>query len=264
MPPGDFSLHSKFEHCLNFVDGDALVALVDETVGNGPCNIVTRVSAFASASSLQVTDRCVAIDGVEIPTVGVARYSSALSLPVPPARNALLRRLRILEKLLVSESPPRSLAFLLDTAPVPRPQDAFERAFRERCRRGRDLLVAGALAASAETLRGTGYGLTPSGDDFLCGILVASHLVQAMDGSDRSAEREIIHRAARGGNLLSNSFLRAAHQGWLHEPVKNLLLALVGAEESHLVQATRKALARGETSGSDLAVGLAIGTNLWV
>ena len=263
VPPGHYSLHSRFEHCLNFVNGDSLVALVDETVGNGPFNIVTSASVWGSADSLRVTDRWIAMDGVEIPTVHVARYSSALTLPAPPAHTTLRRHLNLLEQVVIADSPPRSLAFLLGGAPVARPHDAFERAFRDRCRRGLDLLSLGDLAGAADTFRGTGYGLTPSGDDFLCGLLVASHLAQAVDGNDRSTMREIIHRVARGGNLLSNSFLRAAYQGWLHEPVKRLILALTGADDSALVQATRQALARGETSGSDMAVGLAVGTNLW-
>ena len=260
VPPGCFSVHSSFEHCLNFACGPHLVALVDDTVGGGPCNIVARAGTFAGATSLRVTEQAITIDGREFATAALPRYSSTLTLAPPPSWNTLQQGLDLLERVIRDEAAEHSLAFLLG-GPAPA-SSAFERAFHERCRRGARLLAGGDPVAAAEILRGTGYGLTPSGDDFLCGLLVASHLAQAADGRRRDEERALIHAAAQGDNLLSNSFLHAACQGWLHEPVKQLVLALADADPASLLRAARRALARGETSGADTAVGLVMGLRL--
>ena len=266
MPPGEYVVHSRFVRCVNFVDrrdGGSLVALVDPVVGNGPFNIVVEGGLSDPGDVLRVDARAVTIGAMAWSLDGVARYASTPALPVPLPRDRLVANLRVLEERLRRPSPVPALGFLLAAGEAPPASGAFERGFRERCHRGVSLLRRGDLAAGAKTLRGAGYGLTPSGDDFLCGFLVAARVAQAVDGRDRSRERETLLASALGGNLLSNAFLTAACQGWLHEPLKNLVQALAGADEAALRRAIEPALARGETSGADLAVGLAIGVDHW-
>lgn len=80
-----------------------------------------------------------------------------------------------------------------------------------------------AAADSLTSLIGLGKGLTPSGDDFLCGVLAGL----ALTGKDahpftrrlRSHVRENLHRT----NRISAAFLRCASDGYFSRPVLRLL-----------------------------------------
>ncbi len=104
-------------------------------------------------------------------------------------------------------------------------------------------------------LKGLGFGLTPSGDDFNAGLLSALNLWELTSGEDLTKLKKSVFGAAKGKNPLSNSFLALARDGCFFERLKELILSLGGEDEDRVRAAAKPLIAHGETSGSDLGVG---------
>ena len=88
-----------------------------------------------------------------------------------------------------------------------------------------DWISGNALDARAEQLVGLGPGLTPAGDDYLGGVMVALHLL------DRSAQaaslwRWLEPRLAQRSNPISAAHLAAAAAGEAHEALHDCLSSL--------------------------------------
>lgn len=117
------------------------------------------------------------------------------------------------------------------------------------------LLSGGDVDGRVSVLVGAGGGLTPSGDDVLCGILLGLRL------RGRLAEAEVLWRAVRpwlaATTSLSGSLLTEASQGYAVPPVVRLARALAAGDRELAVRAADEVLAIGHTSGADLLAGFA-------
>nr|WP_240977956.1 DUF2877 domain-containing protein [Knoellia sp. DB2414S] len=115
------------------------------------------------------------------------------------------------------------------------------------------LLSGGEVDGRVSVLVGAGGGLTPSGDDVLCGILLGLRL------RGRLAEAEVLWRAVRpwlaATTSLSASLLTEASQGYAVPPVVRLARALAAGDRALAVRAVDEVRAIGHTSGTDLLAG---------
>ncbi len=112
------------------------------------------------------------------------------------------------------------------------------------------------ISHAIRALIGRGPGLTPAGDDWLAGWLLAAWL--APDG--RAAERGslVVDIAAGRTTTLSQAFLACAAAGEADEHWHHLLTALADAPTTALpiYQATNIILSHGATSGAAMLLGL--------
>lgn len=111
-------------------------------------------------------------------------------------------------------------------------------------------------------LIGFGEGLTPSGDDFLAGVLSAIHFIQKKDSASSKALPHLI--AAIEGNIqrtnqISGHFLRYAAAGLWGLSTERFLTALFREQDDDLQHAINKKLSHGETSGMDEIFGILFG-----
>ncbi|GAA0556894.1 DUF2877 domain-containing protein [Actinomadura livida] len=128
--------------------------------------------------------------------------------------------------------------------------------------------LAGAVEA-AERIVGLGPGLTPSGDDILCGLLVSLRLV---GGAVRHGRPVPLHDAVRLADwlgaavtadagtrttALAATLLHCATAGGAGAEVAAVLRCVAGHEPPDT--AVRRLLAVGHTSGTDLAQGVLAG-----
>ncbi len=112
----------------------------------------------------------------------------------------------------------------------------------------------GPFTALVRRLVGAGAGLTPSGDDVLCGVLLGLRLL----GHARSLPRlwgAVVPRLP-ATTTLSAALLAEAAQGYAVPPVIDLGEALVAGDAVGLSSAAAEVLAVGHTSGADLLAGL--------
>jgi hypothetical protein len=109
------------------------------------------------------------------------------------------------------------------------------------------------LRIAASRLAGLGGGLTPSGDDFLVGVMIWAWLAHPMP-------ERVCHPLLEASDLrttaLSGALLRAAARGECSLSWHHLLSALQGRPKDELVAAVRNVLRYGHTSGADALAGL--------
>lgn len=223
--PGVYEVKARFARSVLLLGvDDCPLFVVDKFIGAGPLNLVVAdPQAFVSSETLAV-----------VRGSGAPRFDSAL----PRTDRAKLRR--ILEKALPRHAPPDSLVSLFVPAEkLPRQQGNRDALFRKAFAH----LAAGRLAAGVRLVRGCGAGLTPAGDDFLCGWMLALRL------SRQSALAREILKLARGNNPVSNAFLELSAAGRVNVAVKKLLQGPSAAR----VQAV---CAFGHSSGADLLCGM--------
>jgi hypothetical protein len=122
----------------------------------------------------------------------------------------------------------------------------------------------------AERIVGLGPGLTPAGDDFLCGLLLALRLlapcVTPAPAETAAAVRladwigaAVTSDATTRTTALSATLLHCAASGQASGEVSGVLRALTNPGGQGLTIATRRLLATGHTSGADLTWGICAG-----
>lgn len=107
------------------------------------------------------------------------------------------------------------------------------------------------IVGAGRALVGRGPGLTPSGDDVLCGALLARHAMGRPTGALAAAVRDAEARTP----LVSAALLRHAVRG---ECIPQLACVLADVTSPSMLDA-RPLLAVGHHSGADLARGVVMG-----
>ena len=130
---------------------------------------------------------------------------------------------------------------------------------------GRQTFTVATLLALVKALVGLGEGLTPSGDDFLVGLLAVLHVTGFRPCHADSLVREQFCECVRlGTSRLSGEFLRCAFEGHFAEPLVMLIRALCApTTDAWLAHAATMATV-GHSSGVDAMVGIALGYRLLV
>lgn len=124
-------------------------------------------------------------------------------------------------------------------------------AFWERCE---------APAALAASLVGMGYGLTPSGDDFLVGLLYVLCICGYMEHDTAKEIRSAVQNHLHKTSDLSGQFLKHACAGEFGETFHALLHAVCRGEDG--IPEIRRIAGTGHSSGVDALNGMAAGWHL--
>lgn len=112
--------------------------------------------------------------------------------------------------------------------------------------------------ASLTPFLGLGEGLTPSGDDFLCGFLLAIHLWQGKLSPHfdlHSTSQRIVASAWQKTSTLSANLIKCAAIGSADERIINCLQWLGGSKKSGPT-ILEELLTYGNSSGADILAGI--------
>jgi hypothetical protein len=105
-------------------------------------------------------------------------------------------------------------------------------------------------AAAAAALAGTGLGLTPSGDDFLIGVMLGVH--SALPAAEANAVASVIDEASAGRtNRISRAWMSAAAEGEAIQAWHDLIDSILSLDERSIDRSSRNLIAIGHTSGAD-------------
>lgn len=117
------------------------------------------------------------------------------------------------------------------------------------------------LAVCLERLIGLGPGLTPSGDDFLAGVVMG--LFKTGRHGEAAWLARCFYRSAQGRVTdISLAFYKALKEGLVAEPYQNLLEALGTGESWNLGRSLDQVIQFGATSGWDSITGMLFGVRL--
>jgi len=260
-------VHSCYHRVLNFLTEDGLFSILSAEIPCAPKALQlmepvdflalgiaagNKVSLFTShilIGNKVVIDLC----GVQLwhcPTVTAAQVSAS----------AAIAGIASADELLFRGSEVRGAAgwyreHLGQNAPAP--QDSIDRALRLRI----DDFVSGWCRdelAPVERLVGVGYGLTPSGDDFLCGFyFVLCHLLPDSTGATELRIR--ILTLSGQMSEISRQMIDTYFNGEGNELFYRFLNAVLQNDVNVLPAIYRDILMFGSTSGVDVMVGILTG-----
>lgn len=110
---------------------------------------------------------------------------------------------------------------------------------------------------------GWGMGLTPSGDDFLAGLLSATYFAQIVYGRKcdmlSAIVDTVLQNMAAKTNQISRHFLRYAAEGLWGRATERFMLAFYGNDDIALDNAIQEKASFGATSGIDEIQGIMFG-----
>lgn len=254
---GAYCVHSRFRRAVNLTDGSGLVSLVAPVVGAGPLNIVVRGLVPSGVERIRVFPEQVDVNETALAYDRCRVYSSGIELKRADLAT-FQRRLHLLGRLLVELAPRKSLAFLLADGALSDFRPGFERTLALHMSRCVNESLRDDEARGIERLLGCGFGLTPSGDDFVAGMLTAMTLCEQATGTRLLKVRESVLDKVRTSNIISDTLLSLAAAGRVCASVKSLIAALARGSDAQVRTACRRVLAHGSTSGADFAVGLCL------
>ncbi len=114
-----------------------------------------------------------------------------------------------------------------------------------------------AFEAAVRELIGFGPGLTPSGDDFLCGMLITLNALDALQIKTQLAACIKMHAPERT-NALSTAHMQAAGRGATHSTLHEVLICLLSGKTKTLPAKIVAVDGIGHTSGYDALAGICV------
>lgn len=253
-------------------DDAEIYAIVQESLGNGPLNLVIHASGDPAATPLAVGSsvastgtRLLLGDSLDIDVERAALWDPKAYLARGADPDGLRRCIAELSRTVPARAPAQSLAQLLPhlhEEDLPAPLEAvghFPRShaliaglFESLARRNRK-----SLKVITSSLAGLGPGETPAGDEFLTGLLLALAVIQEQrpDAELSQIATLLLETAAPRTHEISAAYMRAAHAGEASEPWHPLLGAVAWGNIEEIHNALGAVLRVGETSGADMLTG---------
>ncbi|MFC8501998.1 DUF2877 domain-containing protein [Pedococcus sp. NPDC057267] len=228
-----------------------------------PARPASVLAAFPAALYLDVDGSLLPVvtpDGLRLPTalvLGGGLQASGWGVRPGDAVEVGSGRVRLpgADVVAVRTWQPRAVLPAPGPVRVPAGVDRGSAAWRPAAAALAELLLDGQDPAPAVgALVGAGPGLTPSGDDVLCGVLLGLRLAARLDAV---ATLGAAVRGRLGGTTtLSAALLTEAVAGYAVPQVLRLASALARGDDRAAVAAAREVAAVGHSSGRDLLAGV--------
>jgi hypothetical protein len=258
---GEFSAQvlGIFDHACDLVTpAGEVVAVVVPEIGNGPFNIVIDdnpifFSELAAHTPVILTENQLQLGEFQIDLRGADVWEPQPDWDTLRSRQAtIISRIPFLETVCHRHAPANTFLKLLKES------QPNEEIVLSTARNAGDVLLNGwtgnqdQLHLASKMLAGLGPGLTPAGDDFLCGVMLWAWLVHP---DPVAFCHPLLHTAAPRTITLSAAFLQTAANGECGAPWHSLLPALSVKTKTDIEIAAQKVLAHGATSGADTLAG---------
>lgn len=261
----DARVIALFERSLHIAAGCDVICLVAPDLGHGPLNaVIDQWEGPAPGCSVEVGApvrfNCRDQSGVRLLGGQLTVETGAAAVwhpPRPPDQIApgFAVALATLEATVGSQAGLDGLARLalgLDS-----PDDAVARIAKPRLARFASWLDVRSGGAAPTDLIGLGPGLTPSGDDLLCGAMIG---LRAAQRADKAAElsRQVAIAAPGLTTPLSCAFLTAAGDGQAAERLHLAVNAIVAGQTARIAALAADVGAIGHSSGWDALAGVVL------
>lgn len=250
---GRYKLHSKFKSVHNYTNGSELISLVSSQIGSGPNNIVLNNFPEKVEEALCINNSAILLGKN---AMQFNKINSQISEDIFIRNiNKLTIRIEDLSNNISDKIVPKSLSFLLFPNNITHLQTNFEKAYKNHVKIAVRNMKLDELPAVVKSMKGVGFGLTPSGDDFNCGLLYALNYIKKTITDDISKILNQCYKNSLGTNLISNTFLKFAYLNKFYNNFHKLLIALTQNNENEISFQADKIIGSGHTSGSDMLTG---------
>lgn len=238
---GDGSVLHFSARAVNLLFGERVVTIMARHGTLAPSSVVLDVSELPSVSHCRFDGSSFISDvmSFDVGRTESMELDSGMALDVQDAISALARYIRPAERSIIN-----ALIMLLG-GEVPPVHSPLELAVLER--EHLMLRQSADCASAAASLLGAGFGLTPSGDDFACGVIAVLNTAHE--------DTSTLRRAVSGySNAFSRTMLLDALDGLYAAPLLGLMRSVLGRGD--LSRDAPRLLATGHTSGHDTLAGI--------
>ncbi|MCK4661692.1 MAG: DUF2877 domain-containing protein [Bacteroidales bacterium] len=146
------------------------------------------------------------------------------------------------------------MSFLINNQREKYFSSGFETAFVKHTKKAFLELKCGDFFQGIKMMKGSGFGLTPSGDDFVSGVLLGLSINEKLYNKDLRTLKKSILKIALGKNLISNAFLYYSSTNAHFKRFKDFQYDFLYDFEN-LKPSLNKLISVGETSGADILTG---------
>jgi len=230
-----------FDNVCNLInERSEILSIVTPQIGNGPFNLVLEKDVLFSGYLSPESQILIFPTQLQLGDLTILTVTANLWSPIPDWETLHAKRPEILNQIIslpvnyLQPSLPTQLLSTFSTAMMV-PDLATSRA-------------------AAKQLAGLGQGLTPAGDDFIFGALLAAWIIHSPEVAKNLAE-EITNVAAPLTTSLSAAWLRSAGRGEAGIRWHVFFESLMSGDSASIQKKMDKILAIGETSGSDALAG---------
>ncbi|MGL4323572.1 MAG: DUF2877 domain-containing protein [Beijerinckiaceae bacterium] len=262
---GTGEILATFARSLHIAVGAHLVCIVDEALGNGPLNIRLSASAMAGLAGLPVGTACsIKRRALHISDTVVDASRAAAWSPPQPGPWASAAQRRMLWECITREGCNRAPRDSFFHAAYGSPAHCDTLLMKAARHRLNDLMIWAENPADTPPLHGLiglGQGLTPAGDDVIGGMAMAFHAWQTQFLA------QAFSRALSGlpddvTTPVSAALLAAAGQGFGHEALHAVIVAIQTGQADRLDNHFSCISAIGHSSGWDGLAGVLTGIAL--
>ncbi len=288
LPIGNFSLHSKFNKYHNFINEYGELATVT-TEKSGPNTITVSENLLKYSDFLVVTDKNLQINFNRYQKNSIQTYNSGLYIDVLKDEcedindcwfktmielkkiynylkikdeNRTLLSIINFEKLISLKKSTHIQKNLTENInnkdnnlfSVEKKYKFSELVYKE-IEDGIELFLNKQFDLAIPKIKGHGFGLTPSGDDWLAGALTGVSFYEQFFQKKFKTMKESIFALSKGKNLISNSFIYFAKESSFFYDVKIFLTSLLKKDYDSLSILGVNVLEHGATSGGDFLSG---------
>jgi len=263
---GNYVLHSQFKQIVNFINAVNQIVSVATNVKFLHANsIIVQEIELKNIEKIEINNYELIIKNYKLHLDKKLEFNSKLDFEIKNSKNLF----NDFENKYLHLFKEKSLVFLLNQSDqsIINPSDlvgrsdgykisAFETAMQNHLKSAYSEIISGNIIQGISKFKGVGYGLTPSGDDFIAGFLYGLNILEIEKSADYSDLISEILKTSLGNNIISNNLLILASKGLFFSRLKNLIECILMNQEDKIENTLEELFEVGETSGSDILVGI--------
>lgn len=271
LKPGSYKRYASFSRIDNFVNNaGAIIALSDDQSLLAPNTIIADNFYPEQYAQITIHPHSIMLNKIMHPDKnmhfdksmhhyktthhieGINIYNSGFVWPnidVAQLRNTML----LFFNRLGDEFPNKSL-FSLHIPSIVSMSSAFDKAAFTTFEHAFSLLHV-RFFDGISAFRAKGRGLTPSGDDFIAGLLYGIHCLESLTKKNHAGIKTRVYEIAESNNLFSNNMLQFARDAKYFKRLKDFLCALLQNNLNKQAATFHQLTAFGDTSGADILAG---------
>lgn len=251
-------IHSIFEHAINLKDhSDWIITLLPENYSAGPQTVILTQEDFAEFKSLgfKVMDICDFRNLINTENA-ITFTGRTIDESTLKGITRIHRNIGYFESILFQRG---NKGGLLGESSI------YSKYAAPIIAEIKDSFAQGKYEQAADNileLIGLGPGLTPSGDDFILGILTTFKFCLVTQDIVCDLTKKIINEARTRTNIISYNMLRQGAMGGFPEWVEDMAFSIICGNSEDIDMAFSKILRIGSSSGSDISAGMLFGLKL--